>query len=257
MKLLEKTPTRRFASTDEVAEALDAVANEDDSSRNRTSLNFKPVASRKPEPVTARDVDSADSSAESGTPTEKSDQTPDIDASQVDEQPIEPTDNGPAVEVSAEVKPDETRARPSTEPLVSISSKIAVSTAPEPSEPPTKETDLNELETESTKFKETGRWFVESVDELQATNPNIAAEFDDYNIPKDRNIFPIIVLVLGLVVGGLVWSSYDSDEAENTQKAASAETADSDKKNQERRAEIAAKAAVAAKVHRPMPRRVP
>ncbi|MEE2757800.1 MAG: tetratricopeptide repeat protein [Myxococcota bacterium] len=254
MKLLEKTPTRRFGSIDEVTEALDAVANEDDSSRNRTSLNFKPVASRKPEPIVASVTESADAAEDSAPATEnveqtsrEAEQTSGADSANEKAQSEQSEIKGAAAEPSTENKSEETRARPTTEPLVSISSKIAVSKAPESSDPHTDEPGLGELDTEATKFKETGRWFVESVDELQATNPNLAAQFDEYTIPKDRNIFPIIVLVLGLIVGGLVWSTYDADVAEDAPEAVAANTADSDNEDQKRRAEIAAKATAVAK----------
>ncbi|MBV71386.1 MAG: hypothetical protein CMH52_08545 [Myxococcales bacterium] len=248
MKLLEKTPTRRFASTEEVAGALDAVANEDDSSRNRTSLNFKPVASRKPEPVSASSTDSTDAADDAEISKAPADEAPNMDAAPDGEQTKHSKDEADHSDASTESKPDQSRERPRTEPLVSISSKIAVSKAPEPSEPPVSDSDLGNLERESTKFKETGRWFVESVDELQATNPNLAAQFDEYTIPKDRNIFPIIILVLGLIVGGLVWSSYDSDDGTASPDDSTEIATAADKKEQDRRAEIAARAAASAEV---------
>ena len=232
MKLLEKTAKRRFASLADIKEALETAAEEEQSGRGRTSLNLKSVASKAPVAQSAEQDPSPVEEPDATTDTTKaqpatSQQTTTVEA-------IDSDESGADADAAARQ-----RIRPATEPLVSVATHVAPIAEAADEDENTVDTDdkdgedegpnLDPLHGDGLKFKETGRWFVESVDELQATNPNMVAGFDDYDdfqIPKDRNIFPIIVGILALVIGGFIWISSSDDESDSKQTIVKAQSTD-------------------------------
>ncbi|MGC6418760.1 MAG: protein kinase domain-containing protein [Bradymonadia bacterium] len=223
MKLLEKTAKRRFASLDDITAALETAAEEEQSGRGRTSLNLKPVASKAPSAQTA----------EASSPTETPQATEDTSTTQTEDSPAAATQQGSteSKESGADAEiPASQRIRPATEPLVSVSTQVETppeAAASTETAPDDIGSNLDPLHGDGLKFKETGRWFVESVDELKATNPNMVAGFDDYDdfqIAKDRNIFPIIVGVLAVVIGGFIWLNSGDDEPDSKQATVQAQS---------------------------------
>ena len=56
-----------------------------------------------------------------------------------------------------------------------------------------------DMERSPAQFRETGQWFVESVEELEAVNPHLS-DLDDLGVPKDRNLLPWVLGILTVLV---------------------------------------------------------
>ncbi|MEE2787420.1 MAG: protein kinase [Myxococcota bacterium] len=86
-------------------------------------------------------------------------------------------------------------------------------------------------------FKETGQWFVESVEELQAQQA--LDQFDDFSATSDRNLFPYVVGIIAVVVFGLLafWPESEPGLREKmNQTSVSSATGDNAKQAQQKEA---------------------
>ena len=255
MRLLEKTPSRRPSDASAVLSGLVEVGEKDDANRNRTSLNFRSVTSRRPEPeapeseaapVAGSTSSGAQEKPETDAPKASADERPQtaplISVGQVVAVP-ESTDTpiDAAADQDAEVAESEATTDPvSTDtedeglPSVSITSSpeavssevLDPSTATEEVAPLDLDQPLKEGETAASnkpRFKgtETGQWFVESIDELQAAQENLP-DYDEFDaLPKDRNLFPYVLGILGVFVAVFIYS-ISGDDADATDESGDA-----------------------------------
>ena len=68
------------------------------------------------------------------------------------------------------------------------------------------------------KGTETGQWFVDSVDELQAAQDSLP-DYDEFDgLPKDKNLLPYVLGVLGVFVLVFIYNISGSDSEEEVQE---------------------------------------
>ena len=244
MRCLEKTSSRRFGSAEEASLELAQIANSDDSSRNRTSLNFRPVSTEIPPSVeavdsgsdedpdapseippeameTSRSMEAIDSESDSTSSEEEHQQAPE------DEPPVESktpdpsadTDDAVAAVEEPKIIVTDPKMRAMTQPLVSSATRSPEQGGGSTEEEPEGDNQTIRLSSSHdgepaptpAHFRETGQWFVESVEELEAHNPHLA-ELEELNVPKDRNLLPWVMGALALVVVAVFTFSEEPEE---------------------------------------------